>query len=242
MKPLSSFTFYFFSIAIFFFSACGNDKKTTPAVAPDSLKTNTDSTPNRLTEEEYNTEYDSLRQTYKGAMIAEQIKQIMLANFSNTQTPDTFLLTIPAGPVSGTKSILNIITSDGNIIYADTLRTDYFAYEIFIPDSIPQNISEQSRLKFRSAYMNAVTKEQIENYVSKKIAAFFDGTFVPKSEIKINRPDEEEYITDKKLYEETIASADAKVIYIPCFDCEEGVSYYAYSKEKNKVLEIFAHD
>jgi hypothetical protein len=150
------------------------------------------------------------------------------------------LLSVPTGLISETKSELKIITSEGKLIYSNTLVTDYLARYKFEPDTIPQYGGQEVFDEYILTYVNSITKEQFEEYTNNSIKSFFDGIFVDKAKMKdiIQRGE----ITDRNSFDEIFSDIDSKIIFFPDFASDEGGYYIGYSKSKVKAVALLATD
>lgn len=188
----------------------------------------------------YATEYYKLTTTYKDAFFNDTIKNGQAFNFSSSKAYDSFIIIAPPGLIASTRSQFIIRTAAGNIIYSEMFPTKYFAREAFDADTIPADAVGDEYDKFKLKHARQVTREQIQRATANKIAKFYDNNiFADRSVLSNNAEDE---ILDKPLFKELVADKAAKMIWLPCFDCDEGVRFIAYSKKRQKALIFLASD
>ncbi|MCE2740823.1 MAG: hypothetical protein LW669_04980 [Sphingobacteriales bacterium] len=174
--------------------------------------------------------------------IADTIKKSAYYFFSNSQTKDLFLLTIEPGMVKNSKSLLQIITGDNKLIYSQSFDTYYFVKWIYDPQTIPKNIGQNEYEDYLDNYAKSITPKQYETYFKKEVDSFFEAfNFLDKTkfeELKEFGGD----INDNDFLNEYYKDTTIQLIDIPCFDCDEGASIIGFSKNQNKLVELFDHD
>ena len=184
--------------------------------------------------------YDSRRENLK-LSVSDTIKSSKSFLFSNSKSKDLFQLTINPGLVKNSKSLLQIITSDKEVIFSVTFDTFYFIRGIFEPNTIPSGGREVHE-KYLKDYWQSLTLEQYETYLKNSIKNFFkEILFIDRAQfIKMNGSGND--IEDKDFLNEIKADSTIRLVNITCFDCDEGGSIIGYSKKKEKVLTILNHD
>ena len=188
----------------------------------------------------YAAEYYKLTATYKDAFFSDTIKNGQAFYFSDPKALDSFIIVVPPGPIASTKSQFIIRTAAGKTIYDESFPTKYFAREAFDADTIPPDAVGDEYEKFKLKHAREVTKEQIQKATARKVSKFYDDNiFADRSVLSNNAEDE---ILDKTLFKELQADKNAKMIWLPCFDCDEGVRFIAYSKKRQKALIFLASD
>jgi hypothetical protein len=183
---------------------------------------------------------DKVRETLKGASITKQIIKTRTVFFSNTQKQDTIILTTPVGLISKSNSTLTIKTFDNRTIFNETFTTDYFVRGVFEPDTIPQIGGQEVYEAYMNNYIVSLTKTKFEAYAKSKINSFLKDVTVTKSQLKEAKSNGT--IVNKDLYKSIAENPNSKVIWFPCFDCDEGARFFAYSTNKAKAVEILESD
>ena len=184
--------------------------------------------------------YDSRRENLK-LSVSDTIKSSKSLLFSNSKSKDLFQLTINPGLVKNSKSLLQIITSDKEVIFSVTFDTFYFIRGIFEPNTIPSGGREVHE-KYLKDYWQSLTLEQYETYLKNSIKNLFkEILFIDRVQfIKMNESGND--VEDKDFLNEIKADSTIRLVNITCFDCDEGGSIIGYSKKKEKVLTILNHD
>jgi hypothetical protein len=185
------------------------------------------------------TEADKVRETMKGASISKPIKKNRTLFFSDTKKQDTIILTVPAGLISKSSSLLTIKSFDNKTIFNESFRTVYFIRGVFEPDTIPQGGQEVYEA-YMDKYITSLTKANFEDYSKNKIDAFLKDVTVSKTEL--TQAKLYGTVVDKDLYKTIAANPNSKVIWVPCFECDEGVRYFAYSPKKAKAIKFLEAD
>jgi len=184
--------------------------------------------------------YDSRRENLK-LSVSDTIKSSKSLLFSNSKSKDLFQLTINPGLVKNSKSLLQIITSDKEVIFSVTFDTFYFIRGIFEPNTNPSGGREVHE-KYLKDYWQSLTLEQYETYLKNSIKNLFkEILFIDRVQfIKMNESGND--VEDKDFLNEIKADSTIRLVNITCFDCDEGGSIIGYSKKKEKVLTILNHD
>jgi hypothetical protein len=219
------------------FVSCQTTTTTTTLTAGDStaLVDTSKSIPNT-----YAAEYYKLTANYKDAFFTDTIRNSRAFYFSDPKANDSFIIVVPPGLIASSKSQFMIKTAAGKIIYNETFPTRHFARESFDADTIPADAVGDEYDKFKLKHAREVTREQIQKTTANKIAKFYDkNIFADRSVLSNNSEDE---ILDKPLFKELVADKNARIITLPCFDCDEGQSFIAYSKKRQKALIFLASD
>jgi hypothetical protein len=213
------------------FLSCNSNKteKNHSDIAKDSLQTTTDKVPYDRTE--------NLKLS-----IADTIKKSASYFFSNSQTKDLFLLTIEPGMVKNSKSSLQIITADNQVVYSQIFDTYYFVKWIYDPDTIPTTGGQEEYEKYMENYAKSITPKQYETYFKKSINSFFDAIYPITKDKYSDLKNWEEEINDKDFFQEFSADTTIHLIDITCFDCDEGGAIIGYSRKQNKVVTLVEHD
>jgi hypothetical protein len=177
--------------------------------------------------------------TLRGASISKQIAKAKTLLFSNTNKQDTIVLTVPVGLINQSSSRISIKTFDNRTIYSESFKTYYFIRGVFEPDSIPEGGQE-----FYEAYIKkyaiSLTKEKFEDYAKIKINAFLKNIKVTKLDLR--QPFLYDGIADKDVYKDVKSNPNSKVIWLPCFECDEGARCFAYSTKKAKAVKFLESD
>ena len=182
---------------------------------------------------------DKERERLKGASFPKPIKKMRILFFSDTKKKDTIILTIPIGSISKSSSSLIIKTADNRTIFSENFRTDYFVRGVFEPDTTPQG-GHEIYDAYMNKYITSLTKSKIEVYAKTEINSFLKDFTVSKKELK--QAKSYGALVDKGLYKTIIANPNSKVIWLPCFDCDEGVRYFGYSTKRAKAVQFLETD
>jgi hypothetical protein len=182
---------------------------------------------------------DQVRETLKGASISQAIRKTQTIFFSDAKQQDTIILTVPAGLINKTTSVLTIKTFKNKTIFNERFRTDYFVRGIFDPDTIPPGGQEVYEA-YVNRYIVSLSKEQFEQYAKNKISIFLKDLAVSRTELK--KAKSYGTVMDRDLYKSIISNPNSKVIWLPCFDCDEGVRYFGYSIQKAKAVMFLEMD
>jgi hypothetical protein len=184
-------------------------------------------------------EADKVRATLQGAGISKPIVKTRILFFSDPKKQDTIILSVPGGLISQSNSSLQIKTADNKIIFDKRIKTYYFIRGIFLPDSIPHG-GQEVYDSYINKYVTSLTKEKFENYAKTKINAFLEYNTLSKAELS----DAKLYgtVIDKEVYKKVFTESHPKVIWFPCFECDEGASYFAYSAKRAKAIEFLVTD
>lgn len=227
MKPFTVFSIL--TIVTTFFSC--NSKKTESRQEFDT------SLPNAINKVVYEDWRENLKLT-----IADTIKSSASYFFSNQQSKDIFLLTIEPGRVKNSKSYLQIITADSEVIFTQTFDTYYFIKWIYEPDTVPTGGQERF-IKYTENYRRSITSKQYDTYFKRNVNNFFEESlnFLDKSKFEELEGFGGE-MNDKYFLKEYLADTTIQLIDIICFDCDEGASVIGFSKIQNKVVTLFDHD
>lgn len=182
---------------------------------------------------------DKIRATLQGAGISRQMVKTRMLFFSDPKKRDTIILTVPRGLISQSNSSLKIKTADNRIILDQRIKTYYFIRGIFLPDSIPPG-GQKVYETYINKYTTSLTKEKFENYANRKINAFLKENTLSKTELA----DAKLYgtVVDKEMYKKVFTDSNPKVIWFPCFDCDEGASYFTYSTKRARAVEFLVTD
>jgi hypothetical protein len=180
---------------------------------------------------------DQIRYDFNNAMFAIQIRQTKATFFSSSIKQDTVVLTVDAGSICKSKSHLTIKTFENKVVFSETFNTGFFVQGIFEPDTIPQG-GQDVYDKFIDKYIKSIPKTKFEKFTLTKIQSFLNNIKANRSGIKQFKED----VIDKQLYQQVMKEKINKVIWFPCFDCEEGVRYFAYSIIKGKAVKILETD
>jgi hypothetical protein len=182
---------------------------------------------------------DIVRQTLRDASFSRQIVVKRTVFFSSRDKQDSVILIVPAGLIRQTHSSLLIKTVDKRIIFNEQVKTNYFIRGIFEPDSIPpggQDIYET----YITKYITSLTKDQFENYAKNTISNFLNDITISKSQLK--QAISNGTIVDKELYKNIREYSNVGVIWFPCFQCDEGTRYFAYSSKKASAVKFLETD
>lgn len=180
---------------------------------------------------------DQIRHDFNNAIFAKQIKQTKATFFSSSRKQDTVVLTIDTGFICKSKSHLIIKTFENKVLFSETFNTSFFAQGIFEPDTIPQG-GQDDYDKFIDKYIKSIPKTKFEKFTLTKIQSFLNDIKANRSEIEQFKDD----VIDKQLYKQVMKEKINRVIWFPCFDCDEGVRYFAYSITKGKAVKILETD
>jgi hypothetical protein len=182
---------------------------------------------------------DEVMTTLRGACFTKQITKAKTIFFSNTTKQDTIFLTVHVGLLNQSSSRITIKTVDNRTIYSESFKTYYFIRGVFEPDSIPAG-GQEIYNEYINKYVISLTNEKFEDYAKDKINTFLNDMIVTKSELRHLKS----YgaTVDKEVYKDVIANPNSKVIWLPCFECDEGVSYFAYSTKKGKAVKFLETD
>jgi len=163
--------------------------------------------------------------------------------FSNAQTKDLFLLKIAPGMVKNSKAELQIVTTEGKVIYSQTFDAFYFIRGIYEPDTIPTTGGQSVYENYMENYWKAITPKQYEEYFKKSVDSFFNNIYPIDSNKRENlNAWNDEDINDKQFWNEILEDRTIKLIDITCFDCSEGGVIIGYSRKQNKVITLIEHD
>jgi hypothetical protein len=182
---------------------------------------------------------DKIIKTLQGASISRTIIKTRIVFFSDPKKQDTIILTVPVGLISQNKSSLIIKTADNRIIFDEKIKTNYFIRGIFEPDSIPQGGQEVYEA-YINKYITSLTKANFDNYANSKIQSFLKDVTVSKAEL--TQAKSYGTVVDKELYKTITTNSNLRVIWFPCFDCDEGVRYFAYSTKRAKAVEFLVSE
>ena len=185
------------------------------------------------------TDADKVRQTLQGASISRLIVKTRILFFSNLMNKDTIVLIVPVGLISQSASSLKIRTHDNRTIFDESIKTHYFIRGIFEPDSIPTGRQSDYEAN-EDKYIVSLTKAKFEEFAKSKINSFLKDVTVSKTEL--NQVKTNGTITDKELYKNIFENSNPKVIWFPCFTCDEGARYFAYSTRLAKATEFLVTD
>ncbi len=174
--------------------------------------------------------------------VADTIKKSASYFFSNPQSKDLFLLTIEPGMVKNSKSSLQIITADNQVVYSQIFDTYYFIKWIYDPDTIPTTGGQEAYEKYMENYWKSITPKQYETHFKKSVDSFFDAIYPMVKNRYADLKNWEEDINDKDFFQEVLADTTIHLFDISCFDCDEGSAIIGYSRKQNKVLTLLEHD
>jgi hypothetical protein len=219
------------TLAIFtiFFSCNSNKTEKNHSEIADSLQTTTDKVPYDRTE--------NLKLS-----IADTIKKSASYFFSNSQTKDLFLLTIEPGMVKNSKSSLQIITADNQIVYSQIFDTYYFVKWIYDPDTIPTTGGQEEYEKYMENYAKSITPKQYETHFKKSVDSFFEAVYPIVKDKYADLKNWDEDINDKGFLQEVLVDTTINLFDITCLDCDEGGAIIGYSRKQNKVVTLVEHD
>jgi hypothetical protein len=189
--------------------------------------------------------YDSIRNSLRGASLIDTYTNIKTYHFTSDSLLDTFQLIIPSGEISTTKSLLRI-TSRGRIIYDEKFSSYYFVKDLLYDSTFVNsgNTKDTSVLRF----VNSISKKHFEAHLLSTALHFFDNaseniSFISRdSFLHATRTENYEYIDNWELLKEIQRDSTKKIFSKLCFDCDEGVSYMAYSDSAKMVLSISSED
>ena len=157
--------------------------------------------------------------------------------FSNSIKQDTIVLLVGTGLIWKSKCHLTIKTYDNRIIFNENFTTSFFSRGVFEPDTIPQG-GQDVYDKFIDRYVKSTTKAKIEKFSINNIQSFLNN-------IKANRTDLKQFkedAADKQFYAQVMNDKTINIIWFPCFECDEGVRYFAYSNAKKKAIMFLETD
>ncbi len=182
---------------------------------------------------------DQIRIDLNNAKFTMQIKKSNSIYFSNRTKQDTVVLVVDTGLIYQTKCYLSIKTFDNRVIFYEEFNTNYFTRGVFQPDTIPLGDQDVYQ-KFIDNYTKSITKKKIEKFALAKIQSFL-------RDIKVNRNELEQYkngenVLDKKVYKQIMKDKSVRVVWFPCYEYDEGIRYFAYSKTKAKAIKIVESD
>ena len=180
---------------------------------------------------------NQIRRDFNNAKFITQIKLTKTTFFSSTTKMDTVVLVVDIGLICNSKSYITIITFDNKIIYKESFKTSYFTRQIFEPDSVPvggQDVYD----KFVDKYVKSISKTKFEKYTLSKINSFLKGIKADRTQLVLFKNDAE----DKVLFNQVLKEKVNRIIWFPCFECDEGVRYFAYSKTKERAVKILETD
>lgn len=184
-------------------------------------------------------EYDIAVKTLRGAKFKESIVVLDSIIFSDPNRKDLFELTINEGLISDSEFFLRIFR-DSNLIYSDTFDTYYFVKFIFEPDTIPRNATQQEFEDYIYSYGSALKKSDFEKHAIESARTFFNDVILTTYQLREAK--EFGTVNDSILFESVITDTNSRVITFPCFDCDYGSWYFAYSKKDKKVKRILETD
>jgi hypothetical protein len=229
MKNRTLFLNLFVFTLVLLVFACKNDSK----------EQNTNSTESNQNQKITKTTFTNPRENLNLAN-QDTIKVSKSYPFSNHQTQDVFLLTVPPGLVKNSKSVLEIKTAKNKVIYTDTFDTYHFIAGIFRPDTIPTDGIDEYE-KYIAQYHKSLTTDKIQDYFQKNLQDFDSRIkFVERSNLKEMLQWGE--VEDKEALNEVMSDPTIILADITCFDCDEGGIVIFYSKKRNKVITLLAHD
>ncbi|HWW41406.1 hypothetical protein [Pedobacter sp.] len=186
-----------------------------------------------------NSNADEVMTTLRGASISKKITQTKTIFFSNTKKQDTIVLTVPVGLINQSTSHITIKSFDNRTIYSESFKTYYFMRGVFEPDSIPAGGQEIYKA-YINKYVISLTKEKFEDYAKDQINSFLND--IEATKLTLNQANSYDGIANKDVYKDVIANPNSKVIWIPCFECDEGVRCFAYSTKKAKAVKFLESD
>jgi hypothetical protein len=181
--------------------------------------------------------FDQIRQDLNNAKFSKQIKQNKTIFFSNSTKQDTIVLIVDTGLIYKSKSHLRIKTCDNHIIFSETFNTSFFSRGVFEPDTTPQG-GQKVYEKFIERYVKSTSKTKIEKYTQANVQAFLNDIEVNKIELEKFKDD----AADKQFFKQVMKDKSSYVIWFPCFECDEGVRYFVYSKIKKKAIKFLETD
>lgn len=185
------------------------------------------------------TDADKVRETLNGASISKSIKKNRTIFFSDKKKQDTIILTVPVGLISKSSSLLTIRSFDNKTIFNESFRTDYFSRGVFEPDTIPAGGQEVYEA-YLNKYIASLTKANFEDYTKNKINSFLKDITVSKTDLM--QAISFGSVVDKDLLKTITANPNSKVVWLPCFECDGGVRYFAYSPNKAKAIKFLETD
>ncbi len=213
---------------VLFFEGCGRHNGQAAVMGLDTTGAN------------YSAVQDSVWKTLCNAAFAETFRVTAVLNFSDSATKDTFILTIPIGPISKTKTNYCIKTASNKVIFTYDFATNVFVRGIFEPDTIPQQDGQEVYDKYMAQYLRSLKKEQFEAYAIKQAKEVFEGIVTDRSTLA--EIVDTTTLDNAIMYKEVMANPSIVVIYIPCFGCDEGGSFYCYSPKEGKAVLLFSSD
>jgi len=168
--------------------------------------------------------YDDPRQNLQ-LLFPDTVRVTRLFIFSDPDHFDTFRLIVPRGPVAKTKSCFMIKTADNRIIHSE-----YFETYFFVKSEIYDNdIAGKSPL----------VADSLQVIAHRNIDSFFKN-FSVQRDFAQDYDDNE--IINRDLYAAMIKDSSAKMLFFPCFDCDEGNEGFGYSIKEGKALEVLSYD
>ena len=201
-----------------------------PATNPVGDTASTDSTKNAMA--------DSVRKNLRGASFGDTIRIVKLYTFSRNDSADTFELKVPPGPIAVSTATMTIKTMANTIIFSVPVPTYFFVRDIFDQDTTSARDQDEFE-RHQRTYTISLTRSQFEAFAEKRIKEFFYDGFSDNNHLD---SDAGEPTDNKELYEEVKRDSTIKVFWLPCFDCDEGASCYAYSRKEGKAIVIATSD
>lgn len=174
--------------------------------------------------------------------VPDTIKKSVSYFFSNPKSKDLFLLTIEPGMVKNSKSSLQIITADNQVVYSQIFDTYYFVKWIYDPDTIPTTGGQEEYEKYMENYAKSITPKQYETHFKKSVDSFFEAVYPIVKDKYADLKNWDEDINDKDFLQEVLADTNINLFDITCLNCDEGGAIIGYSRKQNKVVTLVEHD
>lgn len=217
-----------------FVSSCHTEAKTDIPVK-DSVQVDSSYTGH----ENYLVMYDTFTEFLMNASFTDSTVISTRVHFSDAVAYDTFFLILPPGPVASSMSEFLIKGSTGNILYSESFHTRYFAREIISPDTQASDTGQAAYDRHMINYIRSVNPDKIKQSVLTVANQFFSDHLAARSKLTDLDSDG---IVDRELFEEAMNGASHNFIWLPCFDCEEGVNLVGYSRKSQKAHIIYSMD
>src|SRR6185437_13083888 len=163
-------------------NSCDERKETNESTSKNN-EASTNSNVNKASDSSYADVLIKLRDNLKGALLKDTLTVIKLIYFSDSISPDSFILRIPPGLIAKTKSELIIKKHDSQEIYSESFDTYYFARYIFEPDSVPIEGGQDTYDNYMKSYIKSLTKIQFELYTKKAARSLFDDILVSREKL-----------------------------------------------------------
>lgn len=180
---------------------------------------------------------NQIRSDFNNAKFNNEIKRTKTTFFSSTTKMDSVVLVVDTGLICNSKSHLIIKTFDNRIIYKESFKTSYFTRQIFEPDTVPTG-SQDVYEKFIDKYVKSISKSKFEKFTLTQINSFLKDIKANRTQLVLFKND----AIDKQLFKQVLKEKVNRIIWFPCFECDEGLRYFAYSKTKERAVKILETD